>query len=122
EVHADPGGDGAGGVVPAAARGRHHDRDPDRAVVGDAGGARHCGGGAGRRVGGGELLVRLDTSQERAQLAAADAQRELTKLNLDRMRTLREKEVVSQAELDRAEAEYRQAEARAGEIRAVIDR
>lgn len=77
---------------------------------------------SGRSVQAGEVLVTLDVSQERAQLAAADAQRELARLNLDRMSQLREKQVVSQAEFDRATAEFKQAEARAGEIRAIIDR
>jgi membrane fusion protein (multidrug efflux system) len=77
---------------------------------------------SGRRVRAGELLVRLDTSQERAQLAAAEAQRNLAKLNLERMRQLRDKNVIAPAELDRGTAEYEQAEARVGEIRATIER
>jgi membrane fusion protein (multidrug efflux system) len=77
---------------------------------------------SGRKVSAGDVLVKLDVSQERAQLAAADAQRDLARLNLDRMGQLREKQVVSQAELDQATAEFKQADARAGEIRAVIDR
>lgn len=77
---------------------------------------------SGRAVRQGELLVRLDTRQEQAQLAAVEAQWELNRLNLDRMRGLREKGVVSQAEFDRAAAEFKQAEAGAGEIRAAIDR
>lgn len=77
---------------------------------------------SGKGVLAGEVLVRLDVSQERAQLAAADAQRELARLNLDRMSRLLEKKVVSQAEFDRVTAESKQAEARAGEIRAIIDR
>src|SRR5262245_28208947 len=39
---------------------------------------------SGRPVGAGEVLVRLDTRQERAQLAAAEAQRDLARVNLDR--------------------------------------
>jgi membrane fusion protein (multidrug efflux system) len=77
---------------------------------------------SGRSVQAGQVLVRLDVSQERAQLAAADAQRDLARLNLDRMTHLREKQVVSQAEFDRATAEFKQADARAREIRAIIDR
>ncbi len=77
---------------------------------------------SGRRVLAGEVLVRLDVSQERAQLAAAEAQRELARLSLERMSSLLGKKVVSQAEYDRATAESKQAEARAGEIRAIIDR
>lgn len=77
---------------------------------------------SGRRVGKGDVLARLDTSQERAQLAAAEAQLELTRLNLDRMRMLRDKKVAAEAEYDRSEAEFKQAQARVGEIRATIER
>jgi membrane fusion protein (multidrug efflux system) len=77
---------------------------------------------SGSKVSAGEALVRLDTSQERAQLAAAEAQRELAQLQLERIRRLRDKEVASQAEYDRVAAEFKQAEARAEEIRAVIER
>jgi membrane fusion protein (multidrug efflux system) len=77
---------------------------------------------SGRRVRRGDLLVRLDTSQERAQLAAAEAQWELARLNKDRIQMLRDKQVAAEAEYDRAVAEAKQAEARVGEIRATIDR
>jgi membrane fusion protein (multidrug efflux system) len=77
---------------------------------------------SGRSVGEGDVLARLDTSQERAQLAAAEAQRELARLNLERMRMLKEKRVAADAEYDRSEAEFKQAEARVGEIRATIER
>jgi membrane fusion protein (multidrug efflux system) len=68
------------------------------------------------------VLVELDTRQERAQLAAAEAQRELAQLSLERMRGLLAKGVTSQAELDLADAEFKSAEARMAEIRATIDR
>jgi len=77
---------------------------------------------SGRMVREGELLVQLDTRQEEAQLAAAEAQRDLSRLNMDRMRGLREEGIVAQADDDRAGAENKQAEARVGEIRATIDR
>ena len=77
---------------------------------------------SGRPVREGEVLVRLDTRQERAQLAAAESQRDLARLNLDRVRGLVGQGIVAQAELDRASAEHQQAEARVGEIRATIDR
>ena len=77
---------------------------------------------SGRTVQSGELLVRLDTRQERAQLAAAEAQGELTRLNLDRARGLRDQGILPEAEYDRASAESKQAEARVGEIRATIER
>lgn len=77
---------------------------------------------SGRTVREGDVLLKLDTRQEAAQLAAAESQRDLAKLHLDRMLGLRAKGVTSQAELDSAQAEYAQAEARAGEIRAAIAR
>lgn len=77
---------------------------------------------SGRHVAAGDVLVRLDTRQEKAQLEAAESQRDLAKLNLDRGRQLLDKGVVAQAEYDRLDAEAKQAEARVGEIRASIDR
>lgn len=77
---------------------------------------------SGDTVREGQVLVALDARQERAQLAAAEAQRDLAKVHLDRIRGLREKGVTSQAELDSAQAEFTQADARVGEIRATIDR
>src|SRR5712692_2356685 len=38
--------------------------------------------GSGKTVQAGEVLVQLDTRQEQAQLAAAEAQRDLARLNL----------------------------------------
>jgi membrane fusion protein, multidrug efflux system len=77
---------------------------------------------SGDRVNSGDVLVRLDTRQEQAQLAAAQAKRELARLNLNRIRGLLEKGVTSQAETDAAVAEFDQAEANVGEIRATIER
>ncbi|MFN8095824.1 MAG: efflux RND transporter periplasmic adaptor subunit [Vicinamibacteria bacterium] len=77
---------------------------------------------SGQSVAAGAVLVRLDARQERAQLAAAEAQRDLAKLSLDRVRGLVAQGIVAQAELDRAAAEHKQAEARVGEIAATIER
>ena len=77
---------------------------------------------SGRAVNKGDVLVRLDTRQEQAQLAAAEAQRELARLALDRNRGLAASGVVAQSNLDQAQAEFKSAEARAGEIRATIAR
>lgn len=77
---------------------------------------------SGQTVREGDLLVLLDTKQERAQLAAAEAQADLAKLSLDRLTGLRETGIASQAEWDRADAELKQAQARIGEIRAAIAR
>jgi membrane fusion protein (multidrug efflux system) len=77
---------------------------------------------SGQSVRAGEVLVRLDSRQERAQLAAAEAQRDLAKLSLERARGLVAQGILAQAELDRAAAEHKQAEARVGEIAATIER
>jgi membrane fusion protein (multidrug efflux system) len=77
---------------------------------------------SGRTVEAGAVLVQLDTRQEQAQLAAAEAQRDLTRLNLERMRGLVAEGIVPQADYDRSAAEHKQAEARVGEIRATIER
>ena len=77
---------------------------------------------SGRTVRAGEVLVKLDTRQEQAQLAAAEAQRDLDHLNLERMRGLLEQGITAQADYDKAAAEAKQAEARVGEIRATLER
>jgi membrane fusion protein (multidrug efflux system) len=77
---------------------------------------------SGRPVRQGDVLAQLDTRQERAQLAAVEAQRELARLNFERMQGLLRENVISRAEFDRATAEQRGTEARVGEIRAAIDR
>ncbi len=77
---------------------------------------------SGRTVQQGDVLVQLDTRQEQAQLAAAEAQLELARLNFERMRGLVEQDAVSRAEYDSAAAGHKQAEARVREIRATIER
>ena len=77
---------------------------------------------SGRNVREGQTLVRLDTRQERAQLAAVEAQRDLAKLNADRASALLKREVISQAEYDRLSAEFKQAEANVNTVRATIQR
>jgi membrane fusion protein, multidrug efflux system len=77
---------------------------------------------SGRPVTAGTVLVRLDTKQEQAQLVAAQSQRDLARINLDRARELVGQGVIAQSELDRTSAEHKQAEAKVGEIRATIER
>jgi membrane fusion protein, multidrug efflux system len=77
---------------------------------------------SGATVRAGDVLVQLDTRQEQAQLAAAEAQRDLARLNYERMQALIGEDAVSRAEYDRAAAEHKQAEAKIGEIRAMIER
>jgi membrane fusion protein (multidrug efflux system) len=77
---------------------------------------------SGRTVREGEVLVELDTRQEKAQLAAAEAQRDLAQLNFKRMENLVEDGAIARADYDRTAAEQKQTEARVGEIRATIAR
>jgi membrane fusion protein (multidrug efflux system) len=77
---------------------------------------------SGARVRAGDLLARLDTKQEDAQLAAAEAQQHLADVNFGRMRILKEQGVSAQSEYDQVEAEAKQAQARVKEIRATIER
>ncbi len=68
------------------------------------------------------LLVRLDTSAEEAQLRALEAQEELARINLARERTLRTQNLVPQSELDTAEATLKQTQGNADNIRATIEK
>ncbi len=77
---------------------------------------------SGRSVRAGDVLVELDTRQERAQLAAAEADRDLAQVNFRRLLGLVQDGVISQADFDKAEAEQRATEARVKEIRATIER
>jgi len=77
---------------------------------------------SGQSVNKGDVLVRLDTKQERAQLVAAQSQRDLSKLALDRTQGLFAKGISAQQALDEAAAEHKQAEARVGEIAATVER
>jgi membrane fusion protein, multidrug efflux system len=77
---------------------------------------------SGRAVRQGDVLVQLDTRQEQAQLAAAEAQRELARLNFERMQALVVDGAISKADFDQAAAEQKSTEARVGEIKASIAR
>jgi membrane fusion protein (multidrug efflux system) len=77
---------------------------------------------SGAVVSKGDLLVRLDTSSEEAQLRALESQVELASINLARMRSLRTDNMVSQSDLDTAEATMKQTQANADAIRATIEK
>jgi membrane fusion protein (multidrug efflux system) len=77
---------------------------------------------SGATVNKGDLLVKLDTSSEVAQLRAAEAQVSLAKLNLERTQKLRADNTVSQSEFDQADATLKQAQANADSIRATIEK
>jgi len=77
---------------------------------------------SGDAVREGQTLAILDTRQEQAQMAAAEAQRVLARQNFNRMQELLDQRVISKAEYDIATAQSRETEARVGEIRAAIER
>jgi membrane fusion protein (multidrug efflux system) len=66
------------------------------------------------------MMVKLDTSAEEAQLAAARADADLAKANLERARTLRETRSNTPADMDAAEARSKQAAANVATLQATI--
>jgi membrane fusion protein (multidrug efflux system) len=77
---------------------------------------------SGSVVAKGDLLVRLDTAAEEAQLRALEAQEELARINLARERTLRGQNMVSQSELDTAEATLKQTQGNADAVRVTVEK
>jgi membrane fusion protein, multidrug efflux system len=77
---------------------------------------------SGKSVHEGDVLIELDTRQERAQLAAAQAESDLARVNFQRLQGLVKDGVIPQADYDKAEAEQRSTEAKVKEIQATIAR
>jgi membrane fusion protein (multidrug efflux system) len=77
---------------------------------------------SGAEVKQGDLLLRMDTTSEEAQLRAAQAQADLAKITAARQRKLAADKTVSQSEVDQADAAWKQAEANADNIRTVIEK
>ena len=77
---------------------------------------------SGDAVKSGDVLVQLDTKQEVAQLAAAEAERDLARVNFERLDGLVQQGAIARADYDRAAAEQKRTEARVAEIRATIAR
>src|SRR5207302_5368294 len=77
---------------------------------------------SGKAVHTGDVLVELDTRQERAQLAAAEAQRDLAGINFGRTQELVKQGVMARTEYDNMSAQQKATEAQVGEIRATIER
>ena len=75
---------------------------------------------SGDRVKESDLLIRLDTSAEEAQLRSAEAAAKLARINLKRNRDLRKNKTLSQSALDTAEANFQQATAQVDNVRAAI--
>jgi len=68
----------------------------------------------------GDVLMRLDSSAEEAQLHTAEADLELAKANLERERDLAARKVVSKQELDTAQSTFGQKQGAVDNMRAFI--
>jgi membrane fusion protein (multidrug efflux system) len=77
---------------------------------------------SGQWVHEGDVLVELDTRQERAQLANLEAQRDLAKVNYDRAQELVKAGVISRSDYDNATAQQKATEAQVADVRAAIAR
>ena len=86
------------------------------------GAVAHINFDSGKAVQAGEVLVELDTREERAQLASLEAQRDLARVNFGRYQELVNAGVISRMEYDQAVAQQKQTEANVQETRATIER
>jgi membrane fusion protein, multidrug efflux system len=77
---------------------------------------------SGQVVGAGRTLVELDTSVERAQLASAQARKELAALSQGRSQILVQREAASKAQLDGDDAQVRTSSADYSALVAQIDK
>jgi membrane fusion protein (multidrug efflux system) len=77
---------------------------------------------SGKSVHEGDILVELDTRQERAQLASLEAQRDLARVSYDRAQQLVDEGVISRVEYDQATSQRKATEANVAEIKATIER
>jgi membrane fusion protein (multidrug efflux system) len=77
---------------------------------------------SGQVVHTGDILVELDTRQERAQLAAAKADLELANITYGRQQQLVKEGVVARTEFDNASAQLKSTDAKVGEINATIEK
>lgn len=77
---------------------------------------------SGQWVNAGDILVELDTRQEQAQLANAEANRDLAKVNYGRTQELVKEGVVAKSEYDNVLAQQKATEAQVGDIQAQIAR
>lgn len=77
---------------------------------------------SGQAVHEGDVLVELDTRQERAQLANIEAQRDLANINYGRAQQLVKEGVIARSEYDTATAQQKATEAQVGDIKAAIAR
>lgn len=77
---------------------------------------------SGTSVKKGDLLLKLESQQEEAQLLSAEARRDLAKLTLERNRDLVAKKAVAASEFDQAQTHFRETAAAVAEAKALIAR
>lgn len=77
---------------------------------------------SGQWVKEGQILVELDTRQERAQLGSLEAQRDLAGINYGRAQQLVKEGVIAKQEFDNAAAQQKATEAQVGDVKAAIAR
>lgn len=77
---------------------------------------------SGTSVRKGAVLVKLDTATEEVQLAAAQADENLARLNYERSVDLRKGQANTPADLDAAETRYKQAQAAVRALQTAIDK
>jgi len=77
---------------------------------------------SGQWVHEGDILVELDTRQERAQLAEVEAQHELAKINYNRTQQLVTAGVLARSEYDNVTSQQKVTAGQVGDIKAAIDR
>jgi membrane fusion protein (multidrug efflux system) len=77
---------------------------------------------SGQAVHEGDVLVELDIRQETAQLASAEAQRDLAKIQYGRSQELVKAGVISKSDYDSSSSQQKATEAQVNEIKAAIAR
>jgi len=77
---------------------------------------------SGKPVKKGDLLVKLDTQQEEAQVRSAEARLALAKTDLERKRDLIAKKAISESDWDTAQSQLAQMQAAVEEMRALVAR
>jgi membrane fusion protein, multidrug efflux system len=77
---------------------------------------------SGKSVRKGDVLVVLDAKQEKAQLASAEAARDLARRDVERQRGLLTAGIIPQATYDTSAAQIKQADASVAELHATIER
>lgn len=77
---------------------------------------------SGEVVRAGQVLVELDTSVERAQLASLEARKELAAVSAGRSKVLLDKAAIAQSQFDGDQAQFKTSRADVGALQAQIER